>query len=172
MSSPVQSDEDEVEEVEFVSVSDVYTVILFFVCFFKSMGSKDHFKKPIVQHFDLAWQSDWISISLRSQLYLRKATLWYNRLFYVLLDCRWWFQHRSLHLLHGHSQSHSSFVIKGGVFYNAKWHGALYLLQEGPLRPVLDCIDLRSDSEDEGCSSSAVTVSGWIEQFYYLARVF
>lgn len=54
MSSPVQSDEDEVEEVEFVSVSDVYTVILFFVCFFKSMGSKDHFKKPIVQHFDLA----------------------------------------------------------------------------------------------------------------------
>ena len=34
MSSPVQSDEDEVEEVEFVSVSDVYTVILFFCLFF------------------------------------------------------------------------------------------------------------------------------------------
>lgn len=28
-------------------------------------------------------------------------------------------------------------------------------VSEGPVRPVLECIDLRSDSEDEGCSSLA-----------------
>lgn len=31
-------------------------------------------------------------------------------------------------------------------------------IQEGPVRPVLECIDLRSDSEDEVCSSSEGTV--------------
>uniref|UniRef100_A0A1A8MEB0 Zinc finger protein 451 n=1 Tax=Nothobranchius pienaari TaxID=704102 RepID=A0A1A8MEB0_9TELE len=31
-------------------------------------------------------------------------------------------------------------------------------VSEGPLRPVLDCIDLLSDSDDEGCSSWAVTL--------------
>lgn len=35
----------------------------------------------------------------------------------------------------------------------------LFLMQEGPLRPVLECIDLLSDSEDEGCSSFPNTVS-------------
>lgn len=35
----------------------------------------------------------------------------------------------------------------------------LFLMQEGPLRPVLECIDLLSDSEDEGCSSLPNTVS-------------
>uniref|UniRef100_A0A8D2ZZP7 Zinc finger protein 451 n=1 Tax=Scophthalmus maximus TaxID=52904 RepID=A0A8D2ZZP7_SCOMX len=30
-----------------------------------------------------------------------------------------------------------------------------YFLQEGSVRPVMDCIDLLSDSEDEGCSSFA-----------------
>lgn len=32
-------------------------------------------------------------------------------------------------------------------------------IQEGPVRPVLECIDLRSDSDDEVCSSSEDTVS-------------
>ncbi|KAM9344840.1 E3 SUMO-protein ligase ZNF451 [Symphorus nematophorus] len=31
-------------------------------------------------------------------------------------------------------------------------------VSEGPVRPVLECIDLRSDSEDEGCSSFAGTL--------------
>ncbi|KAM4729362.1 E3 SUMO-protein ligase ZNF451 isoform 2-T2 [Anableps anableps] len=31
----------------------------------------------------------------------------------------------------------------------------MVFLQEGPFRPVLECIDLLSDSEDEGCSSLA-----------------
>ncbi|KAM3606842.1 uncharacterized protein V6R79_024253 [Siganus canaliculatus] len=31
-------------------------------------------------------------------------------------------------------------------------------VSEGPARPVLECIDLRSDSEDEGCSSMAATL--------------
>lgn len=34
MSSPVQSDDDEVEEVEFVSVSNVYTVIFYLFIYF------------------------------------------------------------------------------------------------------------------------------------------
>lgn len=36
MSSPIQADEDEVEEVEFVSVSHVYTI-----CKKKSIGSEE-----------------------------------------------------------------------------------------------------------------------------------
>lgn len=41
-------------------------------------------------------------------------------------------------------------------------------MQEGPLRPVLECIDLLSDSEDEGCSSLPVTVSF----FFFFNRSF
>lgn len=37
--------------------------------------------------------------------------------------------------------------------------GVLYLLEEGPLRPVLECIDLLTDSDDEGCSFLPGTVS-------------
>lgn len=33
------------------------------------------------------------------------------------------------------------------------------MLQEGPLRPVLECIDLLSDAEDEAGGSAADTVS-------------
>lgn len=55
-----------------------------------------------------------------------------------------------------------------GVFYNTKYHGVFHLLQEGPLRPVVDCIDLLSDSEDEGCSSLAGTVSCCKEYFFHI----
>lgn len=45
----------------------------------------------------------------------------------------------------------------------------LFLMQEGPLRPVLECIDLLSDSEDEGCSSLPNTVSFFLNRsFGYL----
>ena len=66
MSSPVQSDDDEVEEVEFVSVSNVYTLILF-IYFFNQWVQRITIKKhyltacvrtmtePIVQHLDPAW---------------------------------------------------------------------------------------------------------------------
>ncbi|XP_033468305.1 E3 SUMO-protein ligase ZNF451 isoform X2 [Epinephelus lanceolatus] len=37
-------------------------------------------------------------------------------------------------------------------------------VSEGPLRPVVDCIDLLSDSEDEGCSSLAGTIEDKISR--------
>lgn len=37
-------------------------------------------------------------------------------------------------------------------------------VSEGPTRPVLECIDLRSDDEDEGCSSAAGTLDDEIER--------
>ncbi|KAM7408866.1 hypothetical protein PAMA_002541 [Pampus argenteus] len=37
-------------------------------------------------------------------------------------------------------------------------------VSEAPLRPVLDCIDLLSDSEDEGCSSFACTLEDKIDR--------
>ncbi|XP_047459935.1 E3 SUMO-protein ligase ZNF451 [Mugil cephalus] len=37
-------------------------------------------------------------------------------------------------------------------------------VSEQPLRPVLECIDLSSDSEDEGCSSVAVTIEDKISR--------
>ncbi|XP_076599915.1 E3 SUMO-protein ligase ZNF451 [Chaetodon auriga] len=42
-------------------------------------------------------------------------------------------------------------------------------VSEGPVRPVLECIDLLSDSEDEGCSSLADTIEDKIS--YHKARV-
>lgn len=42
-------------------------------------------------------------------------------------------------------------------------------VSEGPLRPVLECIDLLSDSEDEGCSSLPVTLEDKISR--HKARV-
>lgn len=45
----------------------------------------------------------------------------------------------------------------------------LFLMQEGPLRPVLECIDLLSDSEDEGCSSLPNTVSFFY--FFYFKQI-
>lgn len=53
-----------------------------------------------------------------------------------------------------------------GVLYDTESHGVLYLLQEGPLRPVLECIDLLTDSDDEGCSSLAGTVSDWNDHLF------
>jgi len=41
------------------------------------------------------------------------------------------------------------------------------LFQEGPLRPVLECIDLLSDGEDEGGVSAADTVSFFIRRLEY-----
>lgn len=48
----------------------------------------------------------------------------------------------------------------------------LFLMQEGPLRPVLECIDLLSDSEDEGCSSLPNTVSFFLKQIIWLFNPF
>ncbi|XP_069000933.1 E3 SUMO-protein ligase ZNF451 isoform X1 [Embiotoca jacksoni] len=42
-------------------------------------------------------------------------------------------------------------------------------VSEGPLRPVVECIDLLSDSEDEGCSSLGVTLENKITR--HKARV-
>lgn len=42
-------------------------------------------------------------------------------------------------------------------------------VSEGPIRPVLECIDLSSDNEDEGCSSSAGTIEDQISR--HKARV-
>lgn len=80
--------------------------------------------------------------------------------------------------------NHSFYIVKGlqtslslinvDVFYSAKWYGVLCLLQEGPLRPVLECIDLLSDSEDEGCDEgcSSGTVSGWIEHLFIYIYIY
>lgn len=55
MSSPVQSDDDEVEEVEFVSVSNVYTLIFYlFFYFFNQWVQRITIKKTC-----LCPDSDW-----------------------------------------------------------------------------------------------------------------